>query len=151
VHLTEENLDPGLPTNVRAAIPLPGVQEIEVTPFIKSFAVRMSVFGRVHAFCAALPVAAQESVATNAAVARAVKKVAPGFPAAARQLHLTGTSEVQVTVSEAGDVIEAKILKGNAIFFASSMAAGRQWKFTPLSREGATHKFTTVLIFNFAK
>lgn len=99
----------------------------------------------------AMLASAQEAVPTAVAMARATKKVAPEFPAAARQLNITGMSEVEVQVNEAGDVVEAKILKGNAIFSANSMAAARQWKFTPMMKDGATQKFTTVLIFNFAK
>jgi len=111
----------------------------------------MLVLGAVLALCAAVPVAAQESVATNVAMARALKKVPPEFPAAARQLNLTGTSEVQVTVNESGDVVDAKVLKGNAIFSANAMAAARQWKFTPLNKDGNAVQFTSVLVFNFAK
>lgn len=94
---------------------------------------------------------AQELVPTAVAMARATKKVPPEFPAAARQLNLTGMSEVEVHVNEAGDVVETKVLKGNAIFSANAMAAARQWKFTPMNKDGAARKFTTILIFNFAK
>lgn len=100
---------------------------------------------------AAMPAFAQESVPTALAMARATKKVAPDFPAAARQLNLTGVSEVEVQVNEAGDVVEAKMLKGNAIFSSNALSAARQWKFTPMMKDGAALKFTSVLIFNFAK
>lgn len=94
---------------------------------------------------------AQEAVPTALAMARATKKVAPEFPAAARQLNLSGMSEVEVHVNEAGDVTDAKVLKGNAVFSANAMAAARQWKFQPMQKDGTPLKFTTVLIFNFAK
>lgn len=100
---------------------------------------------------AAMPASAQEVVPTAVAMARATKKVAPDFPAAAKQLNVTGMSEVEVQVTEAGEVAEAKVLKGNAIFSANSMAAARQWKFTPMVKDGAAQRFTTVLVFNYAK
>lgn len=113
--------------------------------------VKIMVLGAIIALFATFPAAAQETVATNTAMALAVKKVPPDFPAAARQLNVTGASEVQVHVDAAGNVTEAKVLKGNAMFSANSMAAARQWKFTPHTKDGAPVAFTTVLIFNFSK
>lgn len=118
----------------------------------KGTAVRMIVLLAVLAVSGAAMVAsAQEIVPTAIAMARATKKVPPEFPAAARQLNITGMSEVEVQVDETGDVTEAKVLKGNAIFSANAMAAARQWKFTPMTKDGAAQKFKTVLVFNFAK
>jgi bla regulator protein blaR1 len=118
----------------------------------KGTTMRMIVLLAVLALSGAAMIAsAQEIVPTAIAMARATKKVPPEFPAAARQLNITGASEVEVHVNESGDVVEVKILKGNAIFSANSMAAARQWKFTPMNKDGAAQKFTTVLVFNFAK
>lgn len=118
----------------------------------KHSTIKVLVLSAVLAMLGAAGLAfAQETVPTSVAMARATKKVAPDFPAAARQLNLTGTSEVQIQVDESGDVTGAKVLKGNAIFSANAMAAARQWKFQPINKEGAAQKFTTVLIFNFAK
>jgi TonB family protein len=90
-------------------------------------------------------------ITTANAMTRANKKVTPEFPMAARQLHITGTQEVQVTVSKTGDVIDAKVLKGNAMFSSASTAAAKQWKFAPLTKDGAASEFTAILIFNYAQ
>ena len=89
------------------------------------------------------------NMTTANAMTRATKKVTPDFPLAARQLKLAGSSEVQITVSKAGDVVEAKVVKGNAIFTLSALNAAKQWKFAPLSKDGAVTEFTAVLIFHF--
>lgn len=91
------------------------------------------------------------SLSTPSAMARVAKKVAPQYPAAARQLNVSGEQEVAITVGPQGDVEEAKVLKGNAMFSQSSLAAVKQWKFTPLTKDGAAAKFTTVIVFNYQK
>ena len=90
-------------------------------------------------------------ITTANAMVRATKKVSPDFPVAAKQLHITGALEVQVTVSKTGDVIDAKVLKGNMMFSSSSTAAAKQWKFSPLVKDGAASEFMAVLIFSFGQ
>lgn len=96
---------------------------------------------------------AQSSVElqTANAMARATKKVPPSFPPAAKQLNVSGSQDVQVTVNESGDVEDAKVLKGNALFTQSSVNAAKQWKFTPLVQDGKPQRFTAVLVFNYQK
>jgi protein TonB len=103
------------------------------------------------AVAAAFPAAAQEEITTANALGRVVKKVAPAFPVAAKQLNVTGTQDVQITVDEQGNVTDAKVLKGNALFTQSSLAAVKEWKFTPLLKDGQPVKFTTVITFNYTK
>lgn len=90
-------------------------------------------------------------VATASAMARVTKKVPPEFPPAAKQLNLSGPQEVAVVVNLAGDVEEAKVVKGNAVFSSASLAAVKQWKFTPMVKDGQPTKFATVLMFNYQK
>jgi TonB family protein len=91
------------------------------------------------------------TISTANAMVRATKKVSPEFPIAAKQLHIIGAQDVQVTVSKTGDVIDAKVLKGNAMFSNSSMAAAKQWKFAPLVKDGTSSEFTAVLVFNYGQ
>lgn len=102
----------------------------------------------------ALPVVAfaePASLATPTAMARATKKVAPDFPVAARQLNISGDQEVSITVNEQGEVVDAKVLKGNAMFSANSLNAVKQWKFMPLVADGQAKSFTSVIVFHYAK
>jgi TonB family protein len=89
------------------------------------------------------------NITTANAMARATKKVAPEYPVAARQLHITGSSEVEVTVNKEGTVTAAKVLKGNAMFSMSSMNAAKQWKFTPLVKDGEPSPFTATISFEY--
>ncbi len=105
------------------------------------------------AVAAAMCAQAQEhtQLSTTTAMARVAKKVTPDFPVAARQLNVQGQSEVQVVVNAQGDVEDAKVVKGNAMFSQSSLAAVKQWKFTPLMKDGQPEKFSTVIVFNYQK
>lgn len=99
----------------------------------------------------ALPAQDATTLPTSAAMARVTKRVAPEYPVAARQLNIQGTQEIAVTVSESGDVEDAKVLKGNAMFSQSSLAAIKQWKFTPLDKDGSPAKFSSVIVINYTK
>jgi len=111
------------------------------------------VLAAVLALAASTTVLADETpaITTANAMVRATKKVPPEFPVAAKQLHISGSQEIQVTVSKTGDVTDAKVLKGNMMFSTSSTTAAKQWKFTPLMKDGAASEFMTVLIFNYGQ
>lgn len=94
---------------------------------------------------------AQEPITTANALGRVVKKVAPAYPTAAKQLNVTGTQDVEIVVDEQGNVVDAKVLKGNALFTQASLAAVKEWKFQPLVKDGQPVKFTTVITFNYTK
>ncbi len=115
--------------------------------------IKFLVMVTVLALAAGTAVLADEPtpITTANAMVRATKKVSPEFPLAAKQLHISGSQEVQVTVSKNGDVIEAKVLKGNAMFSNSSTTAAKQWKFSPLVKDGNASEFTAVLIFNYGQ
>jgi TonB family protein len=91
------------------------------------------------------------ALATNTAMALALKRATPAYPMAAKQLHVMGSQEVEVTVSKTGEVTDVKVLKGNVMFSTASAAAARQWKFAPLVKDGETTAFTTVLIFQYGQ
>lgn len=101
--------------------------------------------------CLLAPLLAQEAIPTANAMARVAKKVSPEYPPAAKQLNVSGTQEVQITVSPDGDVEDAKVLKGNAMFTQASLSAVKQWKFQPLVKDGSPQRFTTVIIFNYTR
>jgi TonB family protein len=99
-----------------------------------------------------MPVSAEPMpLATPSATARVAKKVALEYPPAARQLNITGSQDVPITVDEHGNVTDAKVLKGNAMSSAASLNAVKQWKFNPLMVEGQAKSFTTTIVFNYIK
>jgi TonB family protein len=58
-----------------------------------------------------------------------VNKVAPTYPAIARQMNISGVVEVNVTADDSGKVTEAVAINGPAMLRASAEAAIKQWKF----------------------
>jgi protein TonB len=98
-----------------------------------------------------LPVWAQEvpTIPASLALARATKKVTPDPPAVARQLHLKGEQEVAVVIGINGDVEEASVVRGNAVFTQASLAAIKQWKFGPYVVDGKPLKVKTSIVFNY--
>jgi TonB family protein len=112
------------------------------------FQIKWLVLGSI---CLVAPLMAQDAIPTANAMARVAKKVAPEYPPAAKQLNVSGSQEVQITVSAAGDVEDAKVVKGNAMFTQASVSAVKQWKFQPLVKDGAAQRFTTVIVFNYQK
>jgi TonB family protein len=61
----------------------------------------------------------------------AVHKVPPTYPPIARQMGITGTVVVAVTVDPTGKVIKAESSSGNKLLANSAIDAVKQWKFTP--------------------
>jgi TonB family protein len=98
-----------------------------------------------------LPLAAQDvlSIPPSLAMTKAVKKVVPELPPAARQLHLKGEQEVALVIGATGDVEEASVLRGNAIFTNATLTAVKQWKFGPHIVDGKPIKVKTTIVFNY--
>lgn len=98
-----------------------------------------------------LPAFAEDVVELSPTLAmnRATKKVTPAYPPVAQQLRLKGELMVDIVVNTQGDVEEAKVAKGNAVFSQNALTAIKQWKFQPLERDGKPVKMTTTIAFNF--
>lgn len=80
----------------------------------------------------------------------ATRKVQPAYPAAARAAHATGAVQVQITVNEMGEVINAQVISGHPLFRDAALQAAKQWRFKPTRLSGKPVKTQGVLSFNFA-
>ena len=67
-----------------------------------------------------------------------------GYPAAARAVRAQGVVNVQVTVSESGDVVSASAISGHPLLRAAAVAAAQAAKFNPQSA-----KAVGILTYNF--
>jgi protein TonB len=113
--------------------------------------------GRIVVFSLLMAVASGYAIAQDAglkvsgadAMKAATSKVQPEYPAVAKQLHLEGTVEVEVHITEAGAVDSAKPLAGNSLLAKAAVAATMQWKFTPFTADGKPVAATAPLTFNF--
>lgn len=76
-------------------------------------------------------------------------RVTPAYPDAARATHAEGKVIVRIVVSESGEVLDAKLLSGDAVFGESALHAAKQWKFEPYLKNGTPTKIAGRLTFHF--
>lgn len=79
----------------------------------------------------------------------ALNKVQPAYPAIAKAARAAGAVQVQVTISEAGQVMEAVVVSGHPLLRDAALQAAKQWKFRPTELSGVPVKVQGVLTFNF--
>jgi periplasmic protein TonB len=60
-----------------------------------------------------------------------IKKVEPEYPQEARDKRIEGTVVLQVQISEAGDVKEARLISGDPLLAPAAIEAVKQWKYKP--------------------
>jgi TonB family protein len=79
----------------------------------------------------------------------ALKKVAPTYPPEAREALVSGKVQVQVIISEEGQVVEATAISGPELLREAAVQAARQWVFKPTRLDGAPVKVQGILTFDF--
>jgi TonB family protein len=79
----------------------------------------------------------------------AVVKPLPEYPAAARQLKVTGKVELEVTISLEGKVEAVKIVAGNPILTRPCAKVVADWAFKPFRQEGKPARAVAPLTFEF--
>jgi TonB family protein len=79
----------------------------------------------------------------------AIKKVPPSYPPLAKAALATGQVQVQITVSERGEVIEAIVIDGHPLLGDAALEAARQWVFKPIKLNTRPVKVQGILTFNF--
>jgi TonB family protein len=67
----------------------------------------------------------------------------------AKAARVQGDVLVETTVSETGDVINARVISGHALLQQTALTAARQWKFEPAVYNGNPVKSTGILTFRF--
>jgi TonB family protein len=90
------------------------------------------------------------SVSGGVLQGKAIKKVQPSYPPIARAAKASGDVQVQVTISEAGQVVEAAIVSGHPLLRDAVLQAARQWTFQPTELAGVPVKVQGILTFNFS-
>jgi TonB family protein len=80
---------------------------------------------------------------------KAIKKVSPPYPPLARAARAAGKVEVQVTISEQGEVIEALVVSGHPLLRDAAVNAAKQWVFMPTELNDTPVKVQGILTFNF--
>src|SRR5262249_16910766 len=78
-----------------------------------------------------------------------IKRVQPLYPPIAKAGRASGPVEVQITISETGEVIEASVISGHPLLRDAALQAARQWLFAPTELSGVPVKVQGILTFNF--
>jgi TonB family protein len=68
--------------------------------------------------------------------AEAIKKVPPNYPVLARAQKISGKVEVEVEISDSGDVVSAVAVSGPDMLRGAAQEALTKWKFKPASVDG---------------
>jgi TonB family protein len=98
------------------------------------------------AFAAAQVFAASPELRVSDTDARkaAIEKRLPAYPAAAKQLRISGKVELEAIIGTDGHVEEVKFLAGNPLLTKAGVDALKAWKFNPFTLRAAA-----ILSFDF--
>ncbi len=91
-----------------------------------------------------------DKVPESVSQSRAITKIKPAYPPIAKKMNATGTVEVEITISEAGLVVEATAVSGHFALRSAAVEAARKWVFNPAILNGAPVRVKSVLTFVFA-
>jgi protein TonB len=84
------------------------------------------------------------------ALSAAVTKVQPEYPVMAKQLKITGSVELDVTIGENGSVETVTPVSGNPVLTKPAADALKKWKFKPFSQDGSPVKAQAAIKISFA-
>lgn len=96
-----------------------------------------------------LPMMADVKVSHADAVRAAVKRSNPEYSPMAKQMRIQGDVEVEVKISESGEVADVKVVTGNPMLSAPVVKAMKDWKFSPFTEDGKPAPATATLRFSF--
>jgi len=87
---------------------------------------------------------AQET-STDATKRKVRSKVAPEYPALARQMNVTGKVKIETTIAADGHVLNTKVIGGSPLLINAALDAVKKWRFEPASKDT-----TEVIEFEFS-
>jgi TonB family protein len=78
-----------------------------------------------------------------------IKRVPPKYPPAARATHTQGEVRIEATINKEGNVVNPKVLRGDAVLAHAALEAVRQWRYKPYYLDGAPVEIQTEITINF--
>src|SRR5215475_7776542 len=81
--------------------------------------------------------------------AEAINKVQPSYPPIAKAANASGPVQVQILVSETGEVLDAYAISGHPLLQDAAVQAARRWVFKSPEVSGRPIKARGILTFNF--
>jgi len=98
-----------------------------------------------------LPVAMPSRPQSELVPATLVSRIAPTYPAMAKQLHIYGTVQMSITIATSGAVKDVKVQSGPAQLQAAAVEAVKRWKYKPAMLNGAPTESAAEVQVNFAR
>jgi TonB family protein len=89
------------------------------------------------------------NVSSEVTQGRAIKKAAPPYPQTAKAARVSGLSQVEVLISETGEVLNANAVSGHPLLRDAALEGARRWIFSPTTLSGRPVKIRGLLQFNF--
>jgi len=84
--------------------------------------------------------------AAGGATSRKVRtKIAPTYPALARQLNVSGKVKIEVTIAADGHVASTRTIGGSPLLVAPATEAVKKWRYDPAPKES-----TEIVEFDFS-
>lgn len=83
-----------------------------------------------------LPLAAELRLNHADAWKSATKRSIPEYNPLAKQMKIQGEVEVEVKISESGNVSDVKVVTGNPMLSGPVVKAMKDWKFNPFMEDG---------------
>ena len=82
---------------------------------------------------------------------RKLHHVAPSYPTIAAQARVSGTVILDATISEAGEVINVRVLRSVPLLDAAAIEAVRQWRYDPPRLNGTAVSVLLTVTVQFAQ
>jgi len=111
-----------------------------------------NVINVVKDLSAAEPKAATQKVSVSSGVAQGmlVHRVAPQYPAQAKQARLQGTVVLQAVIGKDGSVTSVHALRGNPVLTQAAIDAVKQWRYKPYALNGEPVEADTQISVTFS-
>jgi len=108
------------------------------------------LIGSLALICVSCLLAADvKRVSTEEAMKAVTSKTKPEYDIIAKQLKLSGSVSLDVTVAEDGTVETVAVVSGNPVLARLATAAMKQWKFTPFKSDGKAIKVVSEIVMKF--
>ena len=78
-----------------------------------------------------------------------LKRVPPGYPPSAKQMHIQGTVQLQANISKEGAVTNVRALSGDPSLARAAIDAVKQWKYRPYTLNNEPVEIQTTITVNF--
>ena len=77
------------------------------------------------------PKGTAQDESTDTAKRKVRTKVAPEYPALAKQMNVTGKVKIETTISADGRVLNTKVIGGSPLLVNAALDAVKKWRFEP--------------------